>query len=125
MSANLEGTDNDNTRPKRSATARAMALLHELHFSETEETEHDPEGVFNTGNDEVDTIIELDEDEDEDGETSGDEGSEDRSDIEVIEEPVARKAQPKVSAARKKPNLQAIASDEEESSSDEFSECFC
>src|ERR1700679_1191163 len=64
-SANLEGTDTGKTRPKRSATVAAMALLQELQFSETEETERDPEGVF-TGNDEVDVIMELDEDEDED-----------------------------------------------------------
>jgi hypothetical protein len=130
----LEGTDDGNTRPKRSATARAMALLQELQFSETEETECDPEGVF-TGNDEVDMIMETIEDldenedgetgEDEDGET-GEKGSDDgseSSDIEVIEEPVTRKGRPKVSAAQKKPNLNTI--NEEESSGDEYGECFC
>jgi hypothetical protein len=126
ISVNLEGTDKGKTRPQRSATASALALLQELQFSETEETEHDPEGVF-TGNDEVDMIMGLDEDEDEDGGTGGDlgDGSDDGSEIEVIEEPVAQKSLPKATkavAVRKKPNLQAI--DEEESSSDEFGERF-
>jgi hypothetical protein len=128
-SVNFEGTDNKKTRPQRLATATAMALLQELQLSETEETEHDPEGVF-TGNDEIDMIIELD---DEDGETSGDEPepeeSDDGSTIEVTEEPqaVARKSLPKVmkvSAVQKKPPLQAIREMESESSSDEFGERF-
>jgi hypothetical protein len=126
-SANLEGTDNGKTRPKRSATARAMALLQELQLSETEETECDPEGVF-TGNDELDMIMETNEDLDEDEDASGgtgEEGSDDgskSSDIEVVEEPVTRKGLPKVSAVRKKPNPHTI--DEEESSSDESGEYF-
>jgi hypothetical protein len=116
-------SDNGKPRPQRSATARAMALLQELQFSETEETEEterDPEGVF-TGNNEDDAIMELDEDEDEDGGTSDDESSDARSDVEVIEVPVARKGLPKVSAAvRKKPPPDF---QEEESSSEEFGEC--
>ena len=109
-SVNLEGTDNGRTRPQRSATAAAMTLLQELQFSETEEAEHDPEGV-----------LEL-EDEDEDVGTDGDLGSDDASEIEVIEEPVARKSLAKPTKVRK----QAIDEGESssESSSDEFGERF-
>jgi hypothetical protein len=130
-SANLEGTDNGKTRPKRSATTKAMALLQELQLSETEETECDPEGVF-AGNDEVDMTMETNEDldEDEDGgsgtseepEGSDDGSASESSDVEVIEEPVTRKGLPKVSAVRTKPNLHTI--DEEESSGDESGKCF-
>jgi hypothetical protein len=120
-STNLEGNDNGKSRPQRSATVAALALLQELQVSETEDAEHDPEGVF-TGNAEVDKNMELDEDEDEDGDSDSDE---DDSDIVVIEEPpaVARKGLPNVSAVRKKPNLQAVDEDSESSSdSDEFGE---
>ena len=113
-SLKFQGIDNGKTHPKRSATARAMALLQELQFSETEDIEDDPDGVF-TGNEEVDMITELDEDEDED-----DDGSD--TGVEVIQEPaVARKGlpKPKVPAVRKKPNLQAI---DKEGSSDESGE---
>ena len=113
-SANLEDDDNRKSRPKRSATAAALALLKELQVSETEEAEGDPEGVF-TGN----------EDEDDDGGTGGDsdEGS-DGSDIVVIEKPsaVAQKGLPKVPPVRRKAKLQAIHEDLE--SSDESGEYF-
>lgn len=117
------------TRPLRTATATAMALLQELHFGETEEVEHDPEGVF-VDNDEVEEEDEdggsgddEDDEDDEDGGTDGDEGDNNGSDtgIEVIEGPVAHKGPSKVPAVRKKQKLQAI---DEESSSDEFGEYF-
>ena len=112
-SADLEGTDNNKPRSKRSATVAALALLQEIQLSETEETERDPEGVL-TDNDEG-------EDEDEDGGTGDEEGSDESrdngSDIEVIENPkVTRKGLPKVSAAQKKRELQVI---EEDSSSED------
>ena len=94
--ANSEGTNSGKkTRPQRSATAAAMALLQELQFSGTDEIERDPEGVF-TGNDEIDRVMELDDEEDDDEGTS--DSGDDGSDIEVIEESVARKDHSKVSA---------------------------
>lgn len=121
-SANLE-TNNEKTRPQRSTMAAATALLKEIQFSDDEEADRDPEGVF-TGNDENDMIMELDEDEDDD---LDDEGSDDGSDVEVIEDPVAPETRKgKASAARKKPltKPQAIDEESEDSSSDEFGECF-
>jgi hypothetical protein len=112
-SPNLEGNDNGKSRQKRSATAAALALLQELQVSDTEEAEHDPEGVFSTDN----------EVEDEDGRMDGSDEGSDGSDIVVIEEPraVAQKGLPKVPPVRKKPNLQAI-NEEDSESSDESGE---
>lgn len=107
-SANLEGNDNRKSRPQRSASAAALDLLQELQVSDTEEAEHDPEGVLVfTGND----------DEDEDGGTDGDSNESSDSDIVMIEElpAVARKTLPKV---QKKSNLQAIDEEDSDSSSD-------
>ena len=45
ISANLEGTNDRRTHPLWATTATAITLLQELHFGETEEAEHDLEGV--------------------------------------------------------------------------------
>ena len=130
-STDLEGTDNGKTRSLRATTAVAMALLQELQFSETEETEGDPRVLTGNDSDEV-MITESAQDEDEDledsgsGDDLGDEGSDDGSEVEVIEEPVAQvqKNPPKVvPAVQKKLNLPAIAETESSSDSDKFGEC--
>ena len=117
ISANLEGTNDRRTCPLWTTTATAITLLQELHFGETEEAEHDPEGVF-VGNDEVE-----DEDEDDGSGDEGDEGGDGfDTGIDMIEGQAAKKGPSKVPAVWKKQKLQAI---DEESSSNEFGEYFC
>ena len=82
VSANLEGTDNEKLEPhaKWLAAIALQPLLQKLQLLETEETDHNPEGVLSDNKDEDDS---------EDSDKLGEEGSDDGSDIEVIENPVA------------------------------------
>ena len=112
-------TDNKKSCPQHSATAAALALLQELQVSDTEgASEHDPEGVF-TGNDEVDKIMDLNEDEDEDGGTDDSDENSDGSGVVVVEEllVMAWKGLPK---AKKKLNLQVIDEDWDSSGDGEY-----
>lgn len=133
------GCNNESTatRPQRSASAEARALLCQLQFTETEGTdfEEDDEDLDDGG---ADMIIELD---DGDGAVSGDdEHYGDESDVEILDNdqdltdlvaPPTRKGLPKASAvsrsvqAQKKPKLKSVDEEESSGSSTEPGESVC
>ena len=130
-SAKDKDNENKTTRPERSATVAARALLEQLQFNDTEDTDFIEDPQADSGSDdesEADMIIELDDGaisgDDDDGNGSGN-GSDIEviSDIEVVEDSNLKTKRGLVAPAkatrRDLPNTNDL---EEESSSDEVGE---